>query len=118
PGAHGGDVPPPQNNSCHAQGLSLRRCTNSFPDAQTHSHTFAPCSHPEKTHAPSYRDPLRTNLPWTPTRESCLETEIFAALHVAIDFFKHHPSGAEGNRFRGKRRHTLCNQIGVNEILT
>src|SRR5208282_565964 len=63
PGAHGGDVPPPPNNSGHAPGLSLRRSTNSFPEAQTYSHTFAPCSHPEKTHAPSYRDPLRTNLP-------------------------------------------------------
>jgi hypothetical protein len=52
-----------------------------------------------------------------PTRKSCLEAKAFATLCIKIDLFKHQSSGTEGSRFRRERRHTLRNQVCVDEVL-
>lgn len=50
-------------------------------------------------------------------RESRLETEVFPASQVELDFLKHQPPRPKGSCFRRKRRHTLRDQIRVDEIL-
>src|SRR6202041_1361759 len=49
--------------------------------------------------------------------ERCLKAESLSEACVALDFFEHEPPRAEGSGVWRKRRHSLRNEIVIDELL-
>jgi hypothetical protein len=53
----------------------------------------------------------------TPSRERRLESKRNSPLSKKFDFAEHQPTSAHCRSFRGTRRHSLGNQVSIDEVL-